>query len=133
MAVLVDIGAQEPQLSTEAISIAVVDEKSIVGFNIVGLKFGADPSTRTFGRTAVKIWDGLFVSKPPFYRCENPTDEQLVCLEKRFGTGLSEELFLPVDEGNYLARLNKGAVEIYHRLNPFEEQGRFVGSLEDLA
>jgi len=132
-AFLVEAGAEEPAQSEEAINIALVDEESALGFSIVGLRGNEDPAARLFGRTPIMVWDGISVAKPPFFRLMNPSPDEREHLEERFGCYLSEDIFLPIDNGNYLARMHDGAIEVHYRLNPFEPRKRFEGSLEDLA
>jgi hypothetical protein len=132
-AFLVDAGTEEPAQTEEAINIATVNEESVLGFSVVGLRASEDPATRLFGRTPIMLWDGISVVKPPFFRLEDPSPDERARLEERFGSHLSEDIFLPIDNGNYLARMNNGAIEVHLRLNPFEPKKRFEGSLEDLA
>jgi 8-oxo-dGTP pyrophosphatase MutT (NUDIX family) len=132
-AFLVEAGNEVPVTTEEAINIATVTEESALGFSIVGLRRSADPSQQLFGRTPIMLWDGLSLCKAPFFRVGNPTLTERERFEARIGMSISEDLVLPVDEGRYLARLNGGAIELYHRLNPFEPNGRFAGKLEDLA
>lgn len=132
-AFLVDAGSEDPVQTEEAINIATVNEESVFGFSVVGLRASEDPATRLFGRTPIMLWDGISVVKPPFFRLEDPNPDERARLEERFGCCLSEDIFLPIDNGNYLARINKGAIEVHFRLNPFEPNKRFEGSLEDLA
>ena len=128
-AFIMEVGAEIPEPTEEALNIAVVHERSALGFNIVGLKNDPDPSKRVFGRTPIMIWDGLSVTKQPFY--DGLVDADVMA---RLGVPYEiEEMYFPVDDGNYLARKNGTNLELFYRLNPFEEQGRFVGTLEDLA
>ncbi len=127
-AFIMEVGAEIPEPTEEALNIAVVHERSALGFNIVGLKNDPDPSKRVFGRTPIMIWDGLSVTKKPFYD-GLATDDVMGRL------GVPYEIqgtYYPVDDGNYLARKNGTNLQLFYRLNPFEEQGRFVGTLEDL-
>ena len=132
-AFLVEAGMEVPVQTEEAINIAVVDEESVFGFSVVGLRGSDDPAIRLFGRTPIMLWDGISVAKPPFFRLENPSPQERSRLEERFGCCLSEDIFLPIDHGSYLARMNNGAIEAHYRLNPFEPKKRFEGALEDLA
>lgn len=132
-AFLVEAGMEVPVQTEEAINIAMVNEESAFGFSVVGLRASDDPATRLFGRTPIMLWDGISVAKPPFFRLESPSSDDRARLEERFGCCLSEDIFLPIDNGNYLARMNNGAIEVHYRLNPFESKKRFEGSLENLA
>lgn len=128
-AFIMEVGAEIPEPTEEALTIAVVNERSALGFSIVGLKTDPDPAKRVFGRTPIMIWDGLSVTKRPFY--EGPVDSQVMV---RLGVPYEiEGMYFPVDDGRYLARKNGGNIQLFYRLNPFEEYGRFFGNLEDLA
>ena len=127
-AFLIDAGAQIPQTTEEALTVAVVNERSALGFSIVGLANDKEPSRRFFGRTAIMLWDGLSISKKPFFSGPIPRE---VCRECRF----ESEDFGLIDGGNYFAQYHAATqrVDLYYRLNPFEPTGRFVGTLEHLA
>ena len=128
-AFIMDVGADVPEPTDEALTIAVVNERSALGFSIVGLKADPDPLKRFFGRTPIMIWDGLSVLKDPFH--EGPASAELMA---RLGVPYEVEgMYLPVDGGNYLARKSGDTLKLFYRLNPFQERGRFVGSLEDLV
>jgi hypothetical protein len=127
-AFLVDAGAQIPQNSEEAITIGVVNEHSAFGFSIVGLTNDKEPSRRLFGRTPIMIWDGLSVTKEPFYSGPITSEVESDCRFEFGDFGL-------IDDGNYFARYESttNRVDLYYRLNPFEPNGRFVGKLEHFA
>jgi 8-oxo-dGTP pyrophosphatase MutT (NUDIX family) len=129
-AYIMEAGAEVPEPTEEALNIAVVHERSALGFSIVGLKNDSDPTKRVFGRTAIMLYDGLSITKGPFY--DGPAD---VAVTSRLNLPyeLVDWMYMPVDDGNYLARMKDGIIQIFYRLNPFESQGRFVGNLEDLA
>ena len=127
-AFLVDAGAQIPETSEEALTVAVVNEHSARGFSIVGLTNDKDPTRRVFGRTPIMLWDGLSITKNPFYSGPIPSEIGGGC---RFESGD----FGLIDDGNYFARYDATTtcVKLFYRLNPFEPTGRFVGKLEHLA
>jgi hypothetical protein len=125
-AFLLDVGAECPETSDEALNIAVVNEYSAMGLSIVG--FTHDNEKKEFGRTPIMLWDGLSVIGKPFY--DKP---ESISVTERLGVHLSTDMYLPVDDGNYLARKRGRNIELFYRLNPFEQDGRFVGNLEDLA
>lgn len=130
-AFIMEVGAEIPEPTEEALNIAVVHERSAMGFSIVGLKNDPDPSKRVFGRTPIMLYDGLSITKAPFY--DGPEDPAVTA---RLGIpyDLVDWMYMPVDEGRYLGRKCKnGNLQLFYRLNPFEDQGRFIGSLEDLA
>ena len=127
-AFLVDAGAQIPETSEEALTVAVVNEHSALGFSIVGLTNDKDPRRGVFGRTPILLWDGLSITKKPFFSGPIPSEVSGEC---RFESGD----FGLVDDGNYFARYNATTecLDLFYRLNPFEPSGRFVGKLEHLA
>ncbi len=128
-AFIMEVGAEIPKPTEEALNIAVVHERSALGFSIVGLKNDPDPAKRVFGRTPIMIWDGISVTKGPFY--EGPTSADVM---DRLGVPyVITGMYFPVDDGRYLALKNGDTLQLFYRLNPFEEQGRFVGTLEDLG
>lgn len=131
-AFLVEVGSELPTPTEEAINIATVSESSAAGFSLVGFKRDPDPEKCLFGRTPVMIWDGLSVIRPPALRLDYASERQREDLHKRLGVVPSEDIYLPVDNGNYLSRTRQGVIELYYRLNPFQPDGRFHGTLEDL-
>ena len=54
-AFIMEVGAEIPEPTEEALNIAVVNERSALGFYIVGLKGDQGPSKRAFGRTPIMI------------------------------------------------------------------------------
>lgn len=127
-AFLMDVGAELPESSEEALNVAVVNDRSAMGFSIVGLENESAPANRVFGPTPIMLWDGLSILNAPFY--DGPDRDDLL---ERIGVYISEDMYLPVDNGNYLARRNGRNIQLFARLNPFEEHGRFFGTLEDFG
>ncbi|MEY4669406.1 MAG: hypothetical protein RL518_2105 [Pseudomonadota bacterium] len=127
-AFIMETGSEIPTPTEEALTIAVVNERSALGFAIVGLKSDPDATKRVFGRTPIMLWDGLSILNGPFY--DQP---ESAVVSQRLGVHLSEDVYMPVDSGNYFARKRSGNIQMFFRLNPFEESGRFTGNLEDLV
>lgn len=120
---MVFTGVGEVLTEDESLAHAYVTQDSIRGFNVVGLRWGMDGSDRLFGRMPIMIFDGLSVSRDPFQKISIEEAKKLA-EEKKLHEG-----FFTLDRGNYLACTKGEQVEVYHRLNPFEPEGHFVGSL----
>ncbi len=78
------------------------------------------------------IFDGLSVLQKPFYRGELTGAVGALIIGD-----VDRDDFLLVEGGNYLAGVSgtEGSrhIALYHRLNPDQPDGRFHGSLDDLA
>lgn len=126
-AFLFERGDQTPQLMAESIAFAFVNENSLLhGFKVVGLD--TDPAKKTFGRTPIMMWDGLSVLQEPFYK--GPVTAEILAAGFRL-TNPGE--FLLIEGGRAFGRYNIAAesVEVWNRLNPFEDGGRFKSELHN--
>ncbi len=120
-------GDQAPTLLAESLAFAWVHPESLFkGFRVVGLD--ADPAKKTFGRTPIMMWDGLSVLQEPFYK--GPVTEEILAAGFRL-TNPGE--FLLIEGGRAFGRYNIAteSVEVWNRLNPFEEGGRFKSELHN--
>ncbi len=122
----------KPNTTPEALAVAFVNAKSIVGYSVVSRK--ADPTSPIFGRTPVMIWDGLSILHQPWWTGALTPDLQAALR----GDPASKD-FLLLDGGHYLAQtfLPAGVdgdrhINIYRRLNPDQPDGYFRGELEYL-
>lgn len=123
------VNENEIKLTEECVSFQFVSPWSVLDFDVVGL----DRENRTLGRTPIMIFDGLSVLAEPLKRISLREAKKLV-FDKQERSYLRGYFLL--DDGNYLGKVVKKGkkddpdeVEVYHRLNPFEPNGRFQGRL----
>ncbi len=105
-AFLVDAGAQIPETSEEALTVAVVNEHSALGFSIVELTNDKDPRRGVFGRTPIMLREGLSITKKPFFSGPIPSEVGGECRFESGDFGLIDrrQLLRPGQRNNSMRR-----------------------------
>jgi hypothetical protein len=103
----------------------VVTADNVTSFPIVGLKLSEE---REFSAQARILFDALSVVGGPFYS-ESESMERI----DQIGHELSEDGFFPVCNGVYLGIYREKKCWYYHRIDPFQPEGRHVGPLDSLV
>jgi len=110
--------------SEEAVNLAWVNPFSVLALKIAGLNLEA----KAMSPMGAMMYDGFSVVGAPIY--SGPLTPEI----KNVATALHSKSYSLLDHGRYFGRLdNEGHVKIYRRLNPFEPNGHFAGSLEHLC